>query len=231
MTFSYTVPCHKRQEDLAKALPFVVEAANVHAQETGTARGVEIVIVDYANPSELSGFPYLDYPNRYRLVTYRGRNHYHMSHARNLSIKASTGDFVIISASDICPKPEYFSVVQKRLEETGVPWLQPDVQFVGVIVCRRKELIAAGGYDERIAYYGSEDRDLSARLRRRGLASAPYQASELLTMFRTTNAEKIRNYGIKMSKMEMMRHGSAIFKENIRKNVLVANEGQPWGQS
>jgi GT2 family glycosyltransferase len=222
VTISYTIPCHKREEDFHRALPFVLEA-------TTASPPVEIVVVDYANEHDLIGGARSANNNTMRVVRYRGREHYHMAHARNLSIKAATGDFVVISSADICPKADYFAHVRERLVETGADLLLPDICYVGVIVCRRTVLLDAGGYDERFEFYGSEDKDLNLRLRRRGVKSAPYWACDHLTMFRTTNWDKIKNYRGSLRKGDMMVAGKAILTENVRAGVLVANEGREWG--
>lgn len=229
MLISYTIPCCKREADLEKALPFVFWAARASPP-------VEIVLVDYANEfdiwkgSEIGALQLGDSGSWLEIVRYRGRDHYHMAHARNLSIKAATGDFIVISSSDICPALDYFQYVRERLDETGADLLIPDLCFVGVIVCRRQALLDAGGYDERFEFYGSEDKDLNMRLRRRGLKSAPYQACDHLTMFRTLNWDKVKNYRLPITKTEMMQRGKAILVENLKAGVLVANEGHEWGK-
>jgi GT2 family glycosyltransferase len=225
MLISYTIPCHKREADLVRVLPAVVRAAYMSPP-------VEIVLVDYANGLSglpLPSVPFLESGNVLTITRYDGREHYHMAHARNLSIKAATGDYVVISSADIRPNSEFFAVVRERLIETGADWLVPDLCYVGVIVCRRQALIDAGGYDERFEFYGSEDKDLNLRLRRRGLVSAPYRACDHLTMFRTTNWDKVKNYRLPITKTEMMQRGSAILRENTAAGILVANEGQEWG--
>jgi len=224
VTFSYTIPCHKRQDDLRRALPYVVSAAN-----SGPA--VEVVVVDYANDAPLDIWRGgLALGNAWQFVTYRGRDHYHMAHARNLAIRAATRDFVVISSADICPSPTFFPHVRERLAETGADLLLPDLCYVGVIVCRRQALLDAGGYDERFEFYGSEDKDLNLRLRRRGVKAAPYRACDHLTMFRTTNWDKVKNYRLPITKTEMMMRGKAILVENVRAGALVANEGVEWGR-
>jgi len=222
MTISYCLPCHMRTADLERALPYMIAAADA-------ATDVEIVIVDYGNapPLRIRTPPY----GHVRVAVVRvERPHYHMSHARNVSIRAATGDYVVISSADICPQPDFFRVIRARLEETGAVWLRPDLTYVGVIVCRRDELIAAGGYDERIEFYGAEDKDLQARLLRRQANVASYDASAVLTMFRTLNADKVAHYRLPLTKTAMLEHGSAIYRENVAAGRLVANEGLAWGQ-
>jgi hypothetical protein len=206
MVLSYCVPCHKRLFDLASALPAVAAAAN-HSPP------VEVVLVDYANEITLDSLRCvrdarrsLTASNTLNVVSHRGRDHYHMAHARNLSVR-------------------------KYLSEPGIVWMQPVWDdYVGVLVCRREELIAAGGYDEGFEFYGSEDKDLNLRLRRRGGRMCRYAATYELSMTRTSNAAKIAGYRPGLSKRDMLDRGSALLKSNVARGVLVANEGQPWGQ-
>lgn len=225
MLISYCLPCHKRTSDLVQALPFVVKAAEADG-------ATEIVVVDYANPKEGTIWPIVgriqeDIPVYVRIYT--ERDHFHMSHARNLSIRSAGGVYVVIGSSDLCPQPDFFKSIRKRIVETGATLLKPaDDTYRGVIVCKRSELIAAGGYDERIEMYGAEDKDLQARLERRGVSTAYYEP--YLAMIRTTNDQKVANYRLKLTKTEMMAHGDLVYRANVAAGQLVANEGVPWGE-
>jgi hypothetical protein len=195
---------------------------------------VELVIVDYGAQPPLEPvlaplLAALAPENRVVLVTYRGRDHYHAGHARNLSIRASTGEVVIIASTEITPMPGYFGHVRDRLAAAQATWLSCDSRYVGVLVIDRLELLAAGGYDERIEFYGADDKDLRERLRRRGVPEGTYLGSDWLTMVRTSNADKIKHYRLPLSKTAMMQHGSEIFKRNRDDQVLVANLGCEWG--
>jgi hypothetical protein len=195
---------------------------------------VEVVIVDYGEQEPI----FVHELTKASIVVpvYRGRKHYHMAHARNLSIRAASGDYIIITSADIFPRSGFFTAVRARLAETGATWLYPRAPrnplaaaFVGVIICRRDALIEAGGYDERFEFYGGEDKDLQARLRRRELYGADYDADAILDMFRTTNAEKVANYRLALTKTEMMERGAAIYADNVAARALVANAGVTWG--
>jgi len=63
----------------------------------------------------------------------------------------------------------------------------------GIIFCKKDEFISAGGYDERIEFYGGEDRDLDSRLVRRGTKFGLVPKG-LMSVIRTPNSQKIKNY-------------------------------------
>ena len=90
-------------------------------------------------------------------------------------------------------------------------------------------MISIGGYDERFECYGSEDKDISRRLRQSGCKDG-LLPPDLRTRIRTPNNEKIKNYRGNMTKHEMMTKNAAIREENKRNKVLVVNEGIEWGQ-
>lgn len=224
ITISYCLPCHKRTEDLLAAWPSVVAAANASPP-------VEIVLVDYANdqplPDQWSDVCTAE--NRLRVVVYRGREHYHMAHARNLSIRAATGDYILIASADFLPTPELFTDIRQQIAQSGAVWLEPSSErLVGAICVKRDELIAAGGYDERFEFYGPEDKELNARLRRRGLSRAQYSAA-FLSLIPTPDAKRVQNYRLPLGKRSMHEDGMRAYLDNEARGVLVVNEGIDWG--
>lgn len=232
MLLSYTIPCHKRYEDLRVAFPVVAEAAR--------DGDVEIVIVDYGRQDdvtmgllELIMDEALDLDGLHvRLVqATKDRDYYHMAHARNVGIKAAEGEFVIISSADILPAPGYFTHIRHRLEDTGADWLRPHPLYQGVIVCRRELLLAIGGFDERFEFYGPEDRDLGRRLslcdgEQNGVYSSGY-----LDVIQTPNAVKVQNYRLPLSKKEMSNRGRAVYDDNLAAGRIIVNEGVEWGKA
>lgn len=222
MLISFCIPVHNRLNDLKQTLPAVIEAARYSPP-------VEVIIVDYNSPDGLA-----DYIARYQsdCLIYRhysGRQYYHMAHARNLTVRAAAGEYVIIWSADLYPtKPDLVQRIRRELALHHYVWIQPE-QYSGAIVCERQELIDAGGYDERFEFYGPEDRDLALRLARRG-AKFGYLTEGLIEAIRTPNREKIRNYRLSLSKREMADLMRPILEENIRERRLQANGGQTWGE-
>jgi hypothetical protein len=226
MVISYCVPCSRRVGNLVQSLPAIVVAANVSPP-------VEIMVLDYANESPLD--PVLDEArgwlvagNTLVVPCYRGRPYYHMAHARNLAAKLSTGEYLIQVNTDTRPTAGYFEMIRARLEETGAVWMEPHRRLKGIIVIRRDEFLAAGGYDERFEFYGSEDAELRKRLWRRGSARSKYPDGYLEETY-TPDEVKVLNYRLPLSKREMHRLGMLVYDENNERGLLVANEGLDWG--
>lgn len=228
---SICIPCHNRTHDLKKIMPSLIQAANASPP-------VEISILDYNSPDDLEDYiewvkvtlppQWLEMGNRLAYLKYVGRDYYHMAHARNLSVLASAGEYVVVSSTDIFFNENYFKVVREMLAEDYV-WLSHNLRFVGVFVCKREEFISAGGFDERFEFYGKEDKDIALRLERRGGKRARLPA-RMLSLIPTSKEEKFKNYRLKLSRGEIKRRGKSIYEENIRNKILVANEGKEWGK-
>lgn len=235
MWLSYTLPCHRRDADLVQALPSVIQAAN-------TVGGVEILIVDYGDQPPLAPLVrdvLAQHPlapakphqaaNVLHIHVDRSRPHFHMAHARNVGIQQARGTFVMIASADFLPEKDLFLSLDAILAVGRATWLIPDPDLKGAIVCRRDELLAAGGFDERLEFYGPEDKELEARLRRRGAPRGTYPSS-LLRVIPTPDAVKVRGYREPLSKRDMSRRGRVILWENNAAGVTVANQGLTWGQ-
>lgn len=227
MLISICIPCHGRTYDLRQSMPNLIKAANFSPP-------VEIVVLDYNSPDDLAD--YISQAMSVELVggsmlTYRkytGRDYYHMAHARNLSVLASSGDWIVASCADLVPAESFFQVVRDTLREDDYLWIRHPDRFVGVFLCRREEFIAAGGYDERFEFYGKEDKDIIARMERRA-GNYTTLSSSLWTNIPTPREEKLKNYRLVLSRREVGRRSRMIWMENIENAVLVANEGKEWG--
>jgi len=228
MMISVCIPCMNRAYDLKQTLPSNIEAANASSP-------VEIVILDYNSQDGLE-----EYINNTRetisladgnLLTYAkytGRSYYHMAHARNLSVLASSGEYINISNADVFFAEDYFKIIRELLLSRKPVWIKPPQRHLGILICQRQEFIDAGGFDERFEFYGPEDKDLILRLQRRGgkFVSCP---SKIISQIRTPNSEKVKNYRLALSKQEMSKLMKPIYEENVRNRVMVANEGVEWG--
>lgn len=206
-------------------MPYLIEAANASPP-------VEIMILDYNSPDDLSTFiqeildsKFIGPYNFLSYAKYSGRNYYHMAHARNLSVLASSGDIITIMSADIYPMRDFVSTIRNMLPY--YTWLY-DNKYKGALTIRRQDFINIGGYDERFEFYGPEDRDLADRLERCGGRKGILPPG-LIHIFSTPDEEKVKNYRLNLSKKEMSRLMRPIYEENTRNNILVANSGQKWG--
>ena len=226
MIISLCIPVHNRTYDLKQIMPYLVDAASASPP-------VEILILDYNSQDDLA--EYIEAVQKTTAMTggsmlsyirYTGRAHYHMAHARNLSIKASVGEYIVILSADIYPTREFVEMVRRMIAD-GYMWMHGK-RYTGAIVCQRQEFMDAGGYDERFEFYGPEDADINARLMRRGGKFGLLPS--MLKVIRTPNEEKIRNYRLAISKRKMFDRMKPIYEENIKNHILVANQGREWGQ-
>jgi hypothetical protein len=216
-----------RTHDLKRIMPHLIEAAN-------NSPPVEIAILDYNSPDGLGEYidwvrsmSNLDQENILTYNKYTGRDYYHLAHGYNLAALLSCGEYISIMGADAVLSPGYY-VEARKLIEDGCVWMRGK-RYKGIMLCRRDEFVAAGGYDERFEFYGGEDKDLEYRLMRRGKKFG-LMPNGLVYTLRTGNAAKLKNYRLPMTKREMMERGSRIRAENNRNGVLVANEGVEWGK-
>jgi glycosyltransferase involved in cell wall biosynthesis len=226
MLISLCIPCGNRLHDLKRALPSWMAAANASPP-------VEISVLDYNSDDGLGefvreawGLLALAEGNELVYHRYIGRDHYHLAHAYNLAVRASSGEYVTVMGADAVLE-EDFIVEARRLIAKGYAWMRGP-RFKGILVIQRQEFMAAGGYDERFEFYGGEDKDLELRLQRR-CAKFGLMPDGLVRVLRTPNPRKVANYRLQMTKREMMRRGSRIRTQNVAEGVLVANEGTAWG--
>lgn len=224
---SICIPCMGRAHDLKRTMPSLIAAAKVSPP-------VEIAVLDYNSGDDLyeymrevAGVAHATNEVGIQITPFYDRDYYHMAHARNLSVLASTGEYAITLCADIIMEPDYLTIVRRELAK-GRTWLHHSDRFVGVVCISRLEFVDAGGYDERFEFYGKEDKDLLARLKRRGAPHA--QIPDRLSLIYTPWPEKLKNYRLPLTRRQASKRSKAIWQENIDNAVLVANEGKEWGQ-
>ena len=217
---SYTLPCHKREADLRATLPSVIVAANA-------APPVEIVIVDYGHPGTLvklvwEHLTYCDEGVALRSIRVE-REHFHMAHARNVGIREARGEYVVAFLADQIISETFFGAVRRGLAEPKrlLKWQE-------TFAARRTDWLALGGIDQRFEFYGPEGKELTDRFERAGFTVAPFEGCDI-SQIRTSNVEKVRNYRLPMTKMEMHLLGMEVWKDNQARGVTVANQGVEWG--
>lgn len=213
MLISYTMPCHKREADLARALPSVLQAA-------AGVGSVEVLIVEYGNIPSLVLDNYWVPDNAILTMQSVAADHFHMAHARNVGIKAARGEVVCAFVCDQIVAPNFFEVVREMM------WPGVFLSWQETFVFWREDILAAGGFDERFELYGPEGKELAERLRRRGLREVRLP-KDLVYQIPTPYRDKISNYRLKLSRREMHHLGMAVWREC--EGSLVANKGKEWG--
>ena len=227
MIISYCAPVKNRTYDLRVVMPSLIKAANVSPP-------VEIMILDYNSSDDLAEYM------RYMIETaeltggsmlsykkYSGGKYWRFGHARNLSVLASRGEFLIMSCADQILDKNYFEAVRELLKDGDCVWLYPHRKGGSVLGCSRKEFMDAGGYDEKFIYYGKEDKDIMLRLERRG-GKFKQVPLNLIVEIPTPRLIKYKNIHPGLSWLRAEKYTKAIYDENIANNVLVANK-EGWG--
>jgi len=221
---SLCIPCMNRTSDLKAVMPSILKAARVSPP-------VQVAILDYNTQDDLAAY-LVSITNEFtdgvslNYLRYEGHSYFHMAHARNLSVLASIGDYVVISSCDIKLDFDFFTVIREHIERDNPAWMN-FMNEMGVVIIERNEFINAGGFDERFEFYGSEDKDLYLRLLRRGAQHSILPGKKFYAIT-TPDAEKIKNYREPLSKAEMDKRGKVFYWQNIAEGVMVANlEG--WG--
>ena len=224
-----------RTYDLKKTLPLVIQAAN-------ESPPVEIVVLDYNSQDDLADYmdfagvrleaDYMDFAgvrleseNILLYEKYIGRDTYHMAHAQNLSMLVASGEYLINAAADLVLSIDYFTTIRELLAPGDIVWMTSS--RYGWPVIHRDEFIDAGGFDERMEYYGKNDRDLQNRLWRRG-GKFVYYPSDILSTIPTPRHEKFKNYSLS-SAHGMKVLNKKIYEENMRNKVLTVNP-DGWGK-
>lgn len=214
MLISLCLPVHNRTYDLKKTMPRLLEAVN-------GSPPAEIVVLDYNSGDDLREY-ITGYSVTYR--RYAERNHYHMAHARNLSLLSAAGEWCVVLSADIWITPDYLPFLRSVLVDDAFYY---DQKYKGVIAVRRDEFIAAGGYDERFEFYGSEDRELHERLVRRG--NMAVSLFDMVRVIPTPNEVKVQGYRLPLTKQEMHEAGLPVLLESRETGRLVANP-DGWGR-
>jgi hypothetical protein len=223
-----------RTHRLRESLPVIVASANYSPP-------VEIVVLDYSSSDALQEYlreyiskGELQPPNFWTLKTITGEKFYWTSRARNVSILASSGEYFVQLNTEALPEINAIAHIRDLIEKHHPVWMCD--KYMGTyVVCRKDEFVSAGGYDERFDVYGPEDRDICARLHRRGgsfLTFPPHLIREIYTPNdeKTANMDKSRFDGKIWIKRQMSRAMREIYEENSMYDVLVANEGREWGK-
>ena len=227
---SICIPAMNRTEDLKEIMPGLIEVANA-------CPPVEIVILDYNSSDGLGEYVgsvqasvELKYGSSISYRRYEGSQYYQMAHARNLSVLASVGEYVLISSTDIRISEKYLKAIRAYVANglDSYRWIRPRDSFVGCICVKREEFIAAGGFDERFVGYGKEDKDLRDRLLRRGLNPYTFPESGLSLIY-TPWPKKVANYDPALGgRRGMHKRSLAVYEENCAVSALVANS-DGWG--
>jgi hypothetical protein len=210
------VTCKGRLEHLQFTLPYLLSLPDC-----------EVIVVDYDCPEHAGDWVRATHPQA-RVVQVADRPIFNLAEARNLGIAVASAPWLLMVDADVIVAPELIDVVRGRLRP-GV-FLQPEFRpypLMGTIVLGREDCLAVGGYDEAFQGYGSEDLDLTTRLKMSGCEAASFPGC--LQSIIHPDALRSRFYEVadlslnrainelyRAAKMDLLNHGIALDPQQAR---------------
>lgn len=165
------ITCKGRLDQLQQSLP------RLAGQD-----GLAVILVDYGCPDQAGDWAALHYP-QVQVVRGPSGPHFNIAHARNLGAAQALTPWLVFVDADVLVGTTFAVDLVEQLREGA--FLQPvpcPHGLSGLLVCRRDDFLRIGGYDEVFQGWGTEDRDLCARLERLGRQRRPFAAGDLRAM-------------------------------------------------
>jgi hypothetical protein len=158
VTVSVVCGVKDRAEHLALSLPTWLVCPEVS----------EVVVVDWSSKEPLSLPP----DPRILHVRVEGQRYWHASRCHNLGVRLATSESVLRLDADVLMLQAFFRLHPRQPGhfwhvDYGDVRAGDEIHLAGVVYASRADVLAAGGYNERLRVYGVEDDDLVARLSRR----------------------------------------------------------------
>lgn len=230
VVISLCIPVMNRLKYLKQTLPGIVD----RAEEDGSC---EITLLDYSSTDGMRDYVVSNFDwGTFNYCRIEGQKYYNSALARNICVMVSNGDYIIQLSADTILSGEFLPYIRKTIYDKDPDWMIEDSHtkwiygnYVGrFLVIKRKEFIAAGGYDERFTCYAPEDKEICHRLHRRGLKCEVFPG-HLATEITTPHREKLLNYDkSNLDMSEGMQRGMKkkmyeIYNEDMDNKILVAN--------
>jgi hypothetical protein len=220
---------------------------------------VEFILVNYNSQDDMETWVHteLDSYLKSGLVKYfhtQTPTHFHMAHAKNVSHKLATGDFLINLDADNGLSILYLLMLEKlALHEYLVActprWRERTFwSLYGRIAMAQEVFYALGGYDEHlIDGWGFDDGDLNNRAAASGYTRLTIPAPIMGPFIHHSTIETVQNYKSTLIEKEALAafpdehefsahlkikfsdRAKAKSAENISNNILIANRGYEWG--
>jgi len=161
-----------------------------------TQPGLQCIVVDYGCPDHAGAWVEQNFPGV--LVVRAGAvAHFNASKARNLGAPLAQTQWLCFLDADTLVGPAFATDVTQGLRARTFFLADPcPHEMCGMVVCRRDDFFAIGGYDELFTGWGAQDRDLYLRLQLSGCKQAGFPAGEI-RMITHGDDERTRHHEIR----------------------------------
>ena len=167
MNFSLCMTCMNRVKYLEEVMDINIDT--IKEFNKNNKNQFELSLCNYDskdNLDELMTTKYQDEINS-GLIVYtkvEDKEHFHVSHAKNIAYKMSTGDVLFNLDCDNKLTSEVLSIYNKHFSENNIDDIYiKDEVCIGVAGISRTNFYKLGGYNEKMIGYGREDQDLHNR--------------------------------------------------------------------
>jgi hypothetical protein len=185
----------------------------IKAYEVQTYPNMEmIIVVDEKKPSKEYEDELAKARHSFRIpirLEYTDSEGYGIAKARNIGMNVASGHYLIFNDDRFIPEPDAVEMFVKRIsgikERTAI-WgekngkMRPFIE--NFFIVRRKHIIQAGGFNERIDEYGGQSQEIRSRLLAQGFILS-FEPTAKATQQFGTKSKKKKRYQILHSKVKL----------------------------
>lgn len=149
------------------------------------------------------------------------------SHARNLTLKACSGDIFCNVDADNFIGFSFASYIRRFVHE-GATFIRGPADGRGLrgrFAAFRNDILAIGGFDEHLVDWGGEDRDLQNRLRRHGLRGRIIRPERYLRSIQHGDDMRVKHHQMKDKRSSMIANRT-ISDEHAARGRLNPNDSR-----
>jgi predicted SAM-dependent methyltransferase len=182
---AFVVTCKGRLHHLSQSLPLLARQPDS-----------ECIVVDYDCPDQSHLWVAAHFPD-VRVIRVKDSPVFNLSRARNLGAQAATAPWLCFVDADILVAEGFAAALRPLLCEGFHYRPQPSSwDQCGTHLCTHADFDRIGGYDEVLAGWGGEDRDVYHRLEGHGCRPAPFPGS-LISSLPHGDEDRTRYYDIR----------------------------------
>jgi GT2 family glycosyltransferase len=222
--------CMNRLSHLKETLP-----ANIIDNEKYP--NIEFVVLDYNSKDEMESWAKTNLKHYIEsgIVKYyktTDRDHFYMSHSKNMALRLSSGDIVCLIDADIFTGANYAEWVHSTFSTNGKPSVLTTLRLdkiyttgdLGGKLCIHRDLVhAVNGFDESLIGHGIDDIDLVNRLEKAGGKRIFIEDREFLKFIAHSNEERLKNHHLINNLESLYLHISGTMNKETRVLYLLSD--------